>query len=513
MKRRTLIMGIIGLAALAVALVVARTVAADLQKSVVMAPVVVARDVIPPYTVITNDMLAVKEFPREVTRAGIYTEAADLAGKVARTEILPAAPIYRSYAVPPAEARLADDLRSTVVSLKVDTARAVGGLVTPGQRVDVWRVAKGQSLPNQDPDRVLAVHGASVELLAHDLRVLAVSSSQGMQVAGPSGSAAPLASKAGDKETAGKQGPESISVVAVEAAQGVAPALVRLMGEIGGSYDVWLTLSPLERDAGALAVNAARTAEPRPAVVSTETPEPTAQPTLAPTPTTQPTPTTALTQAAPAGAVVRPGPTQGLNVRQGPGTQYPVLSQLVAGTSLVLLARDDSGQWLYVQSTGIGCDGAAESLGWVAAGLVDMQGVDPAHLPARAGPPLPAATPETAQPTPKAPSETATPANGYQAEVAYRNEPGEAKLNYVRARAVTADGAPLSDQTIELAWPDGAVRCPGNNPVKEDGWCEFVVTEGTFSVRLQAEGAQPAVVYLPQNGQHTVAIMTWRRLR
>ena len=40
----------------------------------------------------------------------------------------------------------------------------------------------------------------------------------------------------------------------VEASQALVPALVRLMGELGSVYDLWLTLAPLVRDEAALAL-------------------------------------------------------------------------------------------------------------------------------------------------------------------------------------------------------------------------------------------------------------------
>ena len=74
------------------------------------------------------------------------------------------------------------------MALKVDTPRAVGGLVAPGQRVDVWRIAKAQPPRDLDPQTLLALRGAGVELVARDLRVLAVragQAGQGGQVAPP----------------------------------------------------------------------------------------------------------------------------------------------------------------------------------------------------------------------------------------------------------------------------------------------------------------------------------------
>ena len=87
---------------------------------------------------------------------------------------------------PPREARFSADAQAVAVALKLDTPRAVGGLIAPGQRVDVWRIAKAQ--PPRDLDAADAPGAAGARAwswCARDLRVLAVRASQGGQVAQP----------------------------------------------------------------------------------------------------------------------------------------------------------------------------------------------------------------------------------------------------------------------------------------------------------------------------------------
>ena len=163
MRKRTLISALVGLAALIGALLVARLVARQVQAQVISAPVVVARHVILPQTLITADMLTTREFPRAISSAPIYREPHELVGRVARVEIVPDAPIFKSYAVSAQEARFSADAQAVAVALKVDTPRAVGGLVAPGQRVDVWRIAKAQPPRDLDPQTLLALRGAGVE--------------------------------------------------------------------------------------------------------------------------------------------------------------------------------------------------------------------------------------------------------------------------------------------------------------------------------------------------------------
>ncbi len=77
----------------------------------------------------------------------------------------------------------------------------------------------------------------------------------------------------------------------------------------------------------------------------------------------------------------------GLNVRQGPGTDYPVISSLNAGDTVTALGKDSAGDWYQVQT-------AAGGTGWVNAAYVQPAG-DTGGLPVVAAPAVPAATPDT----------------------------------------------------------------------------------------------------------------------
>jgi hypothetical protein len=194
----------------------------------------------------------------------------------------------------------------------VAAVRMPGDLLLPGHRVDVWRA-----------DR----------LVAPDLRVVSIV-----------------------HQPAGKL------VVALESSQKLAPALLAASGQ----SDVALTLSPLERLASA---------QPpfgTPSVTASPSP------TVTPTPVTAPPQPTAVATATPTPgvAVVKPGPAQGLNVRAGPGTDYPVLATLRAGSRLTLVGRNAEGQWVQV------CCVAGDKPGWVLAELVDLA-ADLRSLPVR----------------------------------------------------------------------------------------------------------------------------------
>jgi len=384
-------------------------------------------------------------------------------------------------------------------------------LIAVGQRVDVWRIAKAQPPRELDAQTLLALRGAGVELVARDLRVLAVRAGQGGQVVQPpafgltsgESEAAPTGSGAGTASVASG----NVSVVTVEVSQALAPALVRLMGELGNVYDLWLTLSPLVRDDAALALAPVYTPEAeaadKEALLLALTPSPTLTPSPVPTaaPRVPPMPGPTVTPTRAPSVLVKPGQATGLNVRAGPGLEYAVLSRASAGDTLEPVGRDESKRWLLICCVDGGRDGVADDLGWVLAELVDVQGVDVSRLPPRAAPPKPT-------PTPRSPSDVT--GMDFRAQIEYRNEPGDKKLNYVRARAVAADGTGLA-AGLTFSWPGGAVRCPGDIASKGDGWCEFTATEGEFSVALDGR-AQPVTVTLPQGEQHTVAVVIFRRL-
>ena len=95
------------------------------------------------------------------------------------------------------------------------------------------------------------------------------------------------------------------------------------------------------------------------------------------------------------------GPTlkagQAVNIRSGPGTEYPVIGGLAPGNDTPILGRDSGGNWLVIAY--------ASDKGWVAKIVVSVNG-DTAGLPVVAAPALPpTAVPPTAAPT------TAAPAN------------------------------------------------------------------------------------------------------
>jgi hypothetical protein len=108
------------------------------------------------------------------------------------------------------------------------------------------------------------------------------------------------------------------------------------------------------------------TATPEPPTATPEPPTATATASLTPTPTV----VAALVTA------------EAANVRDGPGAVYPIIGTLEGGASLVVLGRDDSGDWLQVRMA----DGQTA---WLFKALTDFIG----SAPSVEAPPPPTATP------------------------------------------------------------------------------------------------------------------------
>jgi uncharacterized protein YraI len=89
--------------------------------------------------------------------------------------------------------------------------------------------------------------------------------------------------------------------------------------------------------------------------------------------------------------------TEAVNVRSGPGTNYPVLVVAPAGSSAEVTGKSADGQWWQVK---ISTQYSASGLGWVAAGFGYTQNTE--NVPVVEAPPAP----PVVQPTPSAPGST-----------------------------------------------------------------------------------------------------------
>lgn len=121
-------------------------------------------------------------------------------------------------------------------------------------------------------------------------------------------------------------------------------------------------------------------ATPSPEPPVTNTPEPTftplPSPTLVPSPTPEPAPEVS----------VPPDSATKINIRSGPGTDYPVLGQIEPGQSAPVTGRNQDNSWWQISLSD-------NSLGWVFGELVQASGTTGAVPVAEAPPPPPTATP------------------------------------------------------------------------------------------------------------------------
>jgi len=118
-------------------------------------------------------------------------------------------------------------------------------------------------------------------------------------------------------------------------------------------------------------------------------------PTPTPPPPLPPRPTAPWGELAVLQGTVRTGV---LNLRQGPGTNYPVLDQVRSSDTLLITGRNSDGSWLRVcvNPTQREPDCVGGKTGWVASALIEVSG-SLATLPVLTPPPPPTAT---ATPTP-----------------------------------------------------------------------------------------------------------------
>ncbi len=175
------------LLALAIALGVARGLELRLRALTELAPVVVAQTVIPPYTAITAEMVAVVRLPRRVLVQPFYAEPSAVLGQVTRQEILPDVPLWRAWVVAPAALRYTTDAAAVIVGVPVARGHVPGDLLQPGQRVDVWQGAeligpglRVVALTALEPDRLIVSLESSQALLPALLTAAVTPSQPGM---------------------------------------------------------------------------------------------------------------------------------------------------------------------------------------------------------------------------------------------------------------------------------------------------------------------------------------------
>ncbi len=310
---------------------------ARFERLVATRQIPVAAEDIPPYTLISEEMVTLREMPRTLQFEPIHLSQETVLGKMTTIPIPRGALFYEEFAVPPSEFRYVEDEYLEIISFPVDPAKAVGGQVRPFQRINVYRIARGMIDHGAPPEAVIAQAGAAVEVLAEHVLVVDVRSTRG-EPAGvnPGGNPSQLERQAA---TGTQMLPLSILTVAVEPQ--VAGEITRLMGETQGQYDLWVSLAPLAKRETATPLTtggiASEETPPTPtatptaevehrssSVRMTETPSPTSTPTqIPPTSTPQPpTPTPTPVPPTPTRTPIYEFVVRSKNWSPSPGTSY-----------------------------------------------------------------------------------------------------------------------------------------------------------------------------------------------
>jgi len=460
MKR--IILPVIIVLGLAIALVSGVYGKRQFERFVVTTEVVVPRVSIPAHTIVSRELLTRREVPRSLVQEPICQREEEVVGQVALGLLPAGAVIYRDQLAPVEEFRLTEDPALEVVSFPVPPERAVGGQIQRGMRINIYRIAVER--PEGDSAaRLLELEGAAVELLCEAVPVVDVRSGEG----GPAGRVMTRESSGGfiggGSTAAEKVIPPKILTVAVppEAAR----EIVRLQGETKAGYELWVTLSPLERvptstptrtplsetrgqgdtetrrqgdketrgqgdrEAGRLVSPSPSllvpdvTPSPRhpvsdvtvsPEVTDTPTPTPTYMATPTETPTPTPTPTCTPTPTAEPAVFVEVLVDRA-NLREGPGTGYEWVGQVARHTRLRITGRNAAGDWWRV------CCYRGQQA-WIAGWLVEAHGplteIGVVEMPAS---PIPSPAPTPTPTMEPAPFELAFGPTGYQTSNLFLN--------------------------------------------------------------------------------------------
>ncbi len=132
----------------------------------------------------------------------------------------------------------------------------------------------------------------------------------------------------------------------------------------------------------------------------TPTPTATATPTASPTPTESPTPTATPTPDSPTVTMTRQ-----MNVRAGPGTNYPIVGQAAPGSQYPISGKNPAGGWWQIIYGG--------QYAWVYSPLVAATNPELVQVASFIPTPPPTPIPPTATPAPPAPAPTQPPPTGH----------------------------------------------------------------------------------------------------
>ena len=218
------------------------------------------------------------------------------------------------------------------------------------------------------------------------------------------------------------------------------------------------------------------------AATDTPVPQATSIPAATPAPPTPAPPPTATPVPAPRASI-----SKNINVRSGPGTNYPRIGKVAPGDASDILGRNADASWIYINHSG--------GEGWIYAELADITG-DVNSVPEKeaAAPPPPPPPPPTNTPAPPPPpAQPAGPSYPFKLTNVFGEKNGA--ITQIRGHIKDANGQPLNGIRVRvrsgsfctIAVPSGTpgVYPPGNydillRPYASDGvWLVSVVDKPT----------------------------------
>jgi len=191
---------------------------------------------------------------------------------------------------------------------------------------------------------------------------------------------------------------------------------------------------------------------------STNTPSATETPSVTPTlePSATPTPLPATATATPSAIIPQAAAENTVNLRGGPGTNYPVVGSLAAGNTTMVIGRNAEGTWWLVQ-------GETGNKPWIAGSVVTISNAE--HVPIVQAPPTPV---PTVTPTPAV---TATPTQSpHQFEATGWYGSHNAGLTRFLGTITDLEGNPVNGAFVEAQCGSYKIISNPSGPV---GWPPF----------------------------------------
>lgn len=153
----------------------------EVRQGLAMVPVVVARKDIPPRTILSEEMLEVKQVPRTAIHPAAVEDQKQVLGKSTRQTIYSGEPVlFNKLFAERAEAGLAFTIPAGKRAVSVATSEVMGsgGLILPGDRVDVVAICRatleGATQPAPAGGTIRYTEHMKATYALQDVEVLAV---------------------------------------------------------------------------------------------------------------------------------------------------------------------------------------------------------------------------------------------------------------------------------------------------------------------------------------------------